>query len=185
MFFFKKKKLIEIDSKIDSVLDQLIVSSKKYEEMISVLSQIENRVNALEERIANTNNLISQNVQESTNITIEEIGNLREGMKMLDHTVCTLSEKSAEDINTNIQSIIDEINLVKCNLSEGQNKGSAELKETIAKLYEQLQQMIKDDGIVSREKIGTIDCKLNDKLDMVDSFLRLLLLNSVMDQIEE
>ena len=185
MFFFKKKKLIEIDNKIESVLDQLRVSNRKYEEMISIFSQIENRLDVMEERIANTNNSISQNVKEAANTTIKEIGNLREGIKILDNTVCTLSEKNAEDINTKIQSIIEEIIFVKRNISEGQKVSSAELKETIDKTYEQLQQLIKDDGIVSREKIESTDRKLNGKIDMVDSSLRLLLLNSVMNQIEE
>lgn len=115
MLFLKKKKLLEIDSKLDTVLDKLIESNKKYEEIICILSQIENRISGLEEQIENN----------------------------LEH------------------------------------------KETINGMYEQLTELINNDVSVNQEYVKSIRNEINDNWNMVDSSLRLLLLNNVMSQIKE
>ena len=104
MLFLKKKKLSEIDSKLDTVLDKLIENNKKYEEIICTLSQIENN---------------------------------------LEH------------------------------------------KETINRMYEQLTELINNDVSVNQEYVKSIRNEINDNWNMVDSSLRLLLLNNVMSQIKE
>ena len=115
MLFLKKKKLLEIDSKLDIVLDKLIESNKKYEEIICTLSQIESRISGLEEQIENN----------------------------LEH------------------------------------------KETINRMYEQLTELINNDVSVNQEYVKSIRNEINDNWNMVDSSLRLLLLNNVMSQIKE
>ncbi len=61
----------------------------------------------------------------------------------------------------------------------------AALGESISHSCELLQQRISDQGITSRDKMGMLAKELDNKLDMMDSSLRLLLLNSVMDLLEE
>ena len=185
MFSFRKKKLIEIDNKIDSVLEQLTISNQRHEDMISFFSKIENRLDLLEERLVDNQRTVSQSVKETEASVIAEIINLRECIKTFDEAMGTLSEKTVAEILSKIQSVVDEVNHVKDDISKSHNGSIVELCETINQLREHLQQLIMDDGTISRDRIEKATCELDNKLDILDSFLRLLLLNSVMDQIEE
>ena len=214
MFFFRKKELLEIESKIDTVIEQQVLSTKKYEEIIIHLSQIENKINALEIGIYNSFDRMAQSVQENTSALSMEIANFRDCIKNLSKTVHTLSEDNKEATLTKIQSVIDELTVVKNaahTLSEankeetltkiqsvidelavvktaalnGQIEKTTEIIEVINRLDDQLQQSVNKDGNVSREKISALNGELISRLDMLDSSLRLLLLNSVMEQIKE
>ncbi len=123
MFFFKKKKLIEIGDKLDSVLEQISICNQKQEDIWGSIDRIGKRLDFIEERIAD--------------------------------------------------------------ISKKQEEGMAALGESISHSCELLQQRISDQGITSQDKMGTMTKELDHKLEMMDSSLRLLLLNSVMDQIEE
>ena len=81
--------------------------------------------------------------------------------------------------------MIDELAIVKTVVLSGQKERTTEINEIIIRSYNQLQQFINNDGSVSREKISSLNGELISKLDVLDSSLRLLLLNSVMDQIGE
>lgn len=123
MFFFKKKKLIEIGDKLDSVLEQISICNQKQGDIRVSIDRIEKRLDFIEERIAD--------------------------------------------------------------ISKKQEVSMAALGESISHSCELLQQRISDQGITSQDKMGTMTKELDHKLEMMDSSLRLLLLNSVMDQIEE
>ena len=185
MFFFRKKELLEIESKIDAVIEQQVVSTKKYEEIIIHLSQIENKINALETGIYNSFDRMAQSVQENTSALSMQIANFRNSIKNLSETVHTLSEDNKEKTLTKIQSVIDELAVVKTAALNGQIEKTTEIIEVINRLYDQLQQSVNKDGNVSREKISALNGELISRLDMLDSSLRLLLLNSVMEQIKE
>lgn len=185
MFFFKKKKLIEIDNKIDSVLEQLKISNQRYEQIIDSFSKIENRLIQIEADVENNRQIVPQIIHEHKTSIVEEILNLREGLKSLETIVGELSEKNVDYLVTQVQFIVAEINLVKDNLTNSQKESVIALSKKIGQSCDCFQQMIKADSTVKWEKMEEVKCDLDKKLEMMDSSLRILLLNSVMDQIEE
>lgn len=184
MFFFKKKKLIEIDNKIDSVLEQLEISNQRYGQVLDSFSKIENRLSQIEADVENNRWIVPQIINEMETSIIEEITNLRASLKMLEVTVGELSEKNVDYIIMRIQSILAEINLMKDDLTKSQKESIVALNEKIGQSCNTLHQLINSNGIVNREKMEKVTCELDNKLEMMDSSLRILLLNSVMDQIE-
>lgn len=184
VFFFKKKKLIEIDNKIDSVLEQLEISNQRYGQVLDSFSKIENRLSQIEADVENNRWIVPQIINEMETSIIEEITNLRASLKMLEVTVGELSEKNVDYIIMRIQSILAEINLMKDDLTKSQKESIVALNEKIGQSCNTLHQLINSNGIVNREKMEKVTCELDNKLEMMDSSLRILLLNSVMDQIE-
>ena len=142
MFFFRRKKLLEIENKIDLLMEQLVVTNQKQEEMLVIFSKLENRLDTVEKQMTNNQENIANCVKETEASVKQEITNW-------------------------------------------QNENLVTQRESMNQSYERLLRMITDDGILSRDKVNAVACELDRKLDMLDSELRLLLLNSVMDQIEE
>lgn len=176
---------MEIESKIDTIIEQQVVCNKKYEEIILHISQVENKLNIFEAQIDSSSDGIAQSIQENTSTVSAEIASVRESVKNLSETIHTLSEEDKKVILPKIQSVIDELAIVKTVVLSGQKERTTEINEIIIRSYNQLQQFINNDGSVSREKISSLNGELISKLDVLDSSLRLLLLNSVMDQIGE
>lgn len=159
MFFIKKKKLIEIENKIDSVMEQLSIFNHIQEDILSFYNMIENRLDSIEQRMDDNHSAVSQSLKETEASIIEEIDILKKCIKALDDKMLESQKESKERIVT--------------------------LGESISHSRELLQQLISDDGKISRDKMDASAHELSNKFDMIDLSLRLLLLNSVMDQIEE
>lgn len=185
MFFFKKKKLLEIDKKIDSVHEQFMMINQRQEDMLSFLARIEHRLNTMEERIASSQSTVSQSIKQTETSIVKEISSLEECIKILDDEMKTLSEKTVVEMFSKLQTGIDEIYLVRKDISMAQKDSIAVLSDTIRQSYEQMKLIIGDDKEMCRERLDAVVRDLDDKLDMIDSSLRLLLLNSVMDQMKE
>ena len=72
----------------------------------------------------------------------------------------------------------DEINQLKDDFLKSQEEANVTLGELLSK-------SVSDDGTISREKIEKLTKEIYNKLEVMGSSIRLLLLNSVIDQIKE
>ncbi len=148
MFFFKKKKLIEIDDKINSLLEQLQIYSCEQKVILDEISCIKNSAQLLEERIQDNNGAINNNQLELKMTITKEISNLK---KALD------TQKKRIDL----------------------------LSNDVMQAKDSLQKSIADEGKANQSEIEKKITSLDNNMEMVDSSLRMLLLNSVMDRMDE
>ena len=170
MLFFKKKKLIEIENKLDSVLVQLKNSNKSCENMQVILLKIEKRLDLLEEKIDMNQKTVSQIVNETETAVLAEVTNLRDYIKMFDDTMEDLSEKNVAEILSKIQLVVDGVGSVKDNVSTARQESIAELSNKISQTGNQLQKQIIDGGNKNRVGIETLMTKL-DALSKIENRL--------------
>mgnify|MGYP004518293135 CR=1 FL=1 len=107
--------------------------------------------------IENRLNCIEEKTEKNHQLVLQEL-------KLYEHTVKEEINKLREDMNA--------LNMTITGIS-----GSIEENRSV------LQNQILNDGAENREKLLSMTRELKEKLDLLDSSLRLLLLNSVMDQI--
>lgn len=107
--------------------------------------------------IENRLNCIEEKTEKNHQLVLQEL-------KSYEHTVKEEINKLREDMNA--------LNMTITGIS-----GSVEENRSV------LQNQILNDGAENREKLLSMTRELEEKLDLLDSSLRLLLLNSVMDQI--
>lgn len=184
MLFFNNKQLMEIDKKIDSVLDQLNISNHRQENILSKMDKIESKLELLEEQISNSHKNTSQYVQESKILIMKEINYLKEYLEILDSKIERLSENNSVTFIEKIQSVINEIKSVKVKILKSHEQSVTAMDKSFAYSSDLLQRLISDNRTINQVKIEKLTHELDKKLELVDSSLRLLLLNSVMNQIE-
>lgn len=115
--------------------------------------EISGSLSSIESRL----NCIEEKTEKNHQLVLQEL-------KLYEHTVKEEINKLREDMNA--------LNMTITGIS-----GSIEENRSV------LQNQILNDGAENREKLLSMTRELEEKLDLLDSSLRLLLLNSVMDQI--
>lgn len=173
MLFFKRKKLIEIDGKIERLMQAVESQSHAFH-------KIEQRLDMLEQEMKRN--------AESINHIPKTIMDLNMDSKQY---ICShIDEKSGQI------SLDDEKRFINIkNILQEHEKSRALLAEGIADEIKKFRDSYKDSGKEMRESINSIkelmDVNMemenseDGKLDVIENEIRLLLLNSVMEQIPE
>ncbi len=123
---------MEIDGKIDAVIEQLHICNRGQEDILSSINRIETRLDLLEERVSDSHSATSKCFQESKTLIIEEVSYLKACLRLLDDEVGRLSENNTEEFTTKTQSIIDEINSVKSEFLKSQDESIVTFGESLS-----------------------------------------------------
>lgn len=180
MFFFKRKKLLEIEAKLDLIITQQVEEDKKQAEISSKMQELENKIELLEQRYNKSTDSLSQVINEEANaINLK----LAESCSIMDKLMGKIQSTSTDNqniLNQTIHEIVTELRSLGEELLNNQTCYAKDNKNLIDELY------IRIDGAenTNSEKMNKLKGDMTEKLDVIDSTLRLLLLNSVMDQIE-
>ena len=180
MFFFKRKKLLEIDAKLDNIIAQQAEENKKQAEISLKIQELENKIELLEQSFNKSVDSLSQIINKEANAVNLRVLESCSTMDKLMEKVQSTSTDNHNMINQATQTIITELKSLGEELVNNQTGYEKDNKSWIDEVYNRI------GGVenTNSEKMNRLKENMTEKLDVIDSTLRLLLLNSVMDQIE-
>ena len=251
VFFFKKKKLIEIDEKVNRIAELLDTNTKLSERLFEKLEKLEDRVDQIEKEMVVTSvaeknvdqileaisavsdgftnqvHVLDKNQGEMVNGIRADIEHAAEAIKRHAETtavfnkdiVSSASKESNQrmdliDSNLNLlllkaaqiekemvitsvaekntHQILEAVSDVKdgfANHEQVLDKNQSEMVNTIKTdiehAAEAIQRHVATTAVFNKDNISSASKEFNQRMDLIDSNLKLLLLNSVMDQIEK
>ena len=102
----------------------------------------------------------------------------------MDEDLNSLSKTELAEVSLKLQLIMNEIHLVKNDTLQEQREVSSMFNKRINETKEELKAIVSEAQTVNHGKVEKFTQELESKLDMMESSLKLLLLNSVMEQIK-
>lgn len=113
-----------------------------------------------------------------------DIDRIKELLNGVDKNLNSLSKTELAEVSSKLQLIMNEIHLVKNDTLQEQREVSSMFTRRLDETKEELKDIVSEAQTVSHEKVEQHTQELESKLDMMESSLKLLLLNSVMEQIK-
>ena len=189
MFFFKKKKLIEIDNKIEYLIEQLEKQNNKLSEVSDDICKLSNRVMKVEKEIRlqfdkQRSELDNTIVVSEKNIN-SEINRIEVQLSNVDKSIHAISLNVVSELQKRIEVFQNEIQRNGNFIVEKQKSALEKMSEDLICEIKDIKEQIVTESRASGANLKSIDENLCQRIDMLDSALKLLLLNSVMDQIDE
>ena len=136
------------------------------------------------------NSLIEESTQSKKSINEfqsnikSDIDRIKELLNGVDEDLNSLSRTELAEVSSKLQLIMNEIHLVKNDTLQEQREVSSMFTRRLDETKEELKDIVSEAQAVNREKVEQHTQELESKLDMMESSLKLLLLNSVMEQIK-
>ena len=185
MYFYKKSDFVELDKKINTLTEQLCNYHSRQDAVFSYLDRIEKRLSLIESKIADNNCEISKKFQGLSINIFSQINSLNRCIDMIKSETINHTEEKYKENYIKIQLIIDEIMHVKYELLNAQKENMTPLIDSISLLSGTLQDAISKYNHMNIKEIDILSNELKNKYDELQTLIRLLLLNSIMDQLEE
>ena len=113
-----------------------------------------------------------------------DIDRIKELLNGVDKNLNSLSKTELAEVSSKLQLIMNEIHLVKNDTLQEQREVSSMFNKSINETKEELKAIVSEAQTVNHGKVEQYTKELESKLDMMESSLKLLLLNSVMEQIK-
>lgn len=113
-----------------------------------------------------------------------DIDRIKELLKDVDEDLNSLSKTELAEVSSKLQLIMNEIHVVKNDTLQEQREVSSMFTRRLDETKEELKDIVCEAQTVNHEKVEKHTQELESKLDMIESSLKLLLLNSVMEQIK-
>lgn len=183
MFFFKKKKLLEIENMIGAVVENLSITNQRQEEILSNLSSLENRMILLEDKVSVCHDELIHSVNDGVTTISCEANEIKCAVETLNTSVRGLSNTTLDRINSCNAELLVELNKMECTISKSKEESIESLMRSTAQSCELLHKFMNEGTEEQRMKMDSATKELWGKLEQIDSSIKLLLLNSVMDQI--
>lgn len=210
MIFLNTKRIAEMNEKIDNLLviienqNQEIISLK--EEVLKLQDkeqQLSTLLNSEVEKLICENSKNTDAIIEQFNINIGQIrqeilqntGEMQQNLMNLE-TIINLNSKNTND---EIQRAGENMNILSKNITEEIKKVIQDTEILSQSIIEAIQRVGEDTNIISDKEDKTLDtitkliaCQKgttaaifenNEKIDFLDGYLRMLLLNSVIEQL--
>lgn len=136
------------------------------------------------------NSLIEESTQSKKSINEfqsnikSDIDRIKELLNGVDEDLNSLSRTELAEVSSKLQLIMNEIHLVKNDTLQEQREVSSMFTRRLDETKEELKDIVSEAQTVSHEKVEQHTQELESKLEMMESSLKLLLLNSVMEQIK-
>ena len=136
------------------------------------------------------NSLIEESTQSKKSINEfqsnikSDIDRIKELLNGVDEDLNSLSKTELAEVSLKLQLIMNEIHLVKNDTLQEQREVSSMFNKRINETKEELKAIVSEAQTVNHGKVEKFTQELESKLDMMESSLKLLLLNSVMEQIK-
>lgn len=136
------------------------------------------------------NSLIEESTQSKKSINEfqsnikSDIDRIKELLNGVDEDLNSLSKTELAEVSSKLQLIMNEIHLVKNDTLQEQREVSSMFNKSINETKEELKAIVSEAQTVNHGKVEQYTKELESKLDMMESSLKLLLLNSVMEQIK-
>lgn len=184
MYFYKKSDFMELDRKINSITEQLYNYHSRQDDIVSRLDGMENRLCLIETQLIDNNCGLSKKIQDLSINIFSQINSLNRYMDLIKSETINHSEDEYKELCIKIQLIIDEIMHVKYDLLNAQKENIISLMDSISLLNGTLQDAVSKYNHMNIKEINNLSNELKNKYDELQSLIRLLLLNSVMDQLE-
>jgi hypothetical protein len=136
------------------------------------------------------NSLIEESTQSKKSINEfqsnikSDIDRIKELLNRVDEDLNSLSRTELAEVSSKLQLIMNEIHAVKNDTLQEQREVSSMFTRRLDETKEELKDIVSEAQTVSHEKVEQHTQELESKLEMMESSLKLLLLNSVMEQIK-
>lgn len=185
MYFYKKSDFMDLDRKINSITEQLRSYDSRQDAIFSYLDNIENRLSLIESQLIDNNCVLSKRIQDLSINIFSQINSLNTYIDIIKSDTMNYSEEKHKELCIKIQLIIDEILHAKYDLLNAQKENMTPLMDSISPLSSTIHDAISKYNHMNIKEINILNNELKNKYDELQLLIRLLLLNSVMDQLEE
>lgn len=113
-----------------------------------------------------------------------DIDRIKELLNGVDEDLNSLSKTELAEVSSKLQLIMNDIHVVKNDTLQEQREVSSMFTRRLDETKEELKDLVSEAQAANHEKVEQHTQELESKLDMMESSLKLLLLNSVMEQIK-
>lgn len=113
-----------------------------------------------------------------------DIDRIKELLNGVDEDLNSLSRTELAEVSSKLQLIMNEIHVVKNDTLQEQREVSSMFTRRLDETKEELKDIVSEAQTVNHGKVEQYTKELESKLEMMESSLKLLLLNSVMEQIK-
>lgn len=136
------------------------------------------------------NSLIEESTQSKKSINEfqsnikSDIDRIKELLNGVDEDLNSLSRTELAEVSSKLQLIMNEIHVVKNDTLQEQREVSSMFTRRLDETKEELKDIVSEAQTVNHGKVEQYTKELESKLEVMESSLKLLLLNSVMEQIK-